>query len=401
MPYAAGMTPLIRFMVFCICLFKVCITLPAQTRIPEAEAVADLEAFGKTFSDRATWETRATMIRDGILKGGGLDPLPHRTALKAVVHSVKKKDGYSVANVYFMSFPGFYVTGNLYRPLSSKAAEPKSLAGILCPHGHWKDGRFRADMQSRCAVFARAGAVVLAYDMVGWQESSQVDHRRNEHTLTYQTWNSMRAVDFLLSFPEVDAERIAVTGASGGGTQSFLLAALDQRVNVSVPVVMVSAHFFGGCNCESGLPIHRRKTHKTNNAEIAALAAPRPMLLVSDGEDWTKNVPRVEFPYIEGIYSLYGASAKVAVAHFPKEGHDYGMSKRRPVYAFLGEHLGLDLERVSVDGEVDESFIDACTAEELRCFDAEHPRPKQALTGAKEIHKAFEALQRGSGKTQK
>jgi hypothetical protein len=378
------------------------------------QGTAELKKLESMYSGKEQWEVRKTMLRKKILEGMNLSPMPEKSPLNPIVGPKRIYEGYSVQNVALETVPGFWLCGNLYMPLD----ESKKYPGILCPHGHFDGdtlgawGRLRPDQQKRCATFARMGAVVFSYSMFGWagESAKQLDpnavieqpvrdsiskYHNVPLALTMQTWNSIRSLDYLETLPVVDKSRIAVTGASGGGTQTFLLAALDDRISVSIPVVMVSCNFFGGCNCESGLFIHQSSEHFTNNAEIAAMAAPRPMLMVSDGDDWTKNEPTLELPFIKRTYSFYDAEADVENAHFPDGVHDYGYAKRIPVYQFLAKHLGMDIKAVSdPDGTINETLSVVEPAGSMLSFSSTVPFPANAIYGADAINEALRKLQK-------
>jgi uncharacterized protein len=374
----------------------------------------ELKKLESMYSTKEEWAARKIILREEILKGINLFPLPSRTPLNAVISSRRIYEGYSVENVYFESIPGYYVCGNLYRPLD----EAKTHPAVLCPHGHFEGdslgawGRFRPDQQKRCATFARMGAVVFSYGMFAWggepiwqldttvviEKPDQKVIRKSHEiplALTMQTWNSIRVLDFLETLPEVDMTKIAITGASGGGTQSFLLAAIDDRINVSIPVVMVSCHYKDLCVCEKVMPTGNDPGQILNMAEFAAMVAPKPMLLVSDGDDWTRNTPKVEYPFIKRTYSFYNAENNVENVHFPDGVHDYGFKKRVRVYSFLAKHFGMNLAAVAdLKGAIDERKSVLENTEVMLSFSSKNPFPANALKGSEAIEIELKSLQK-------
>jgi dienelactone hydrolase len=366
---------------------------------PVEEGKKNLDQLLSLYRDLPAWESRKAELRKCFLTQMNLTPLPKKTPLNPVYTPKRKMDGYTVENVAIETIPGVYLCGSLYRPAKGKGPFP----AVLCTHGHVGNtdlnqyGRYRPDHQYRCAMLAKMGAVVFSYEMFAWGESQlQVENEvhRTGLAMTMQTLNSMRVIDFLTSLPYVDPKRIGVTGESGGGTQTFLLTALDDRVTVSVPVVMVSSYFYGGCPCESGLPIHSCSDTGTNNAEIAAMASPRPMLVISDGDDWTQHVPEIEFPYIQKVYDLYGKKENAENVHLAAEGHDYGVSKRMAMYGFVARHLGLNLDAVKdKTGKIDESRVTIENYEALLVFGKEGKLPQSAVKGPEAIRAVLKSLQ--------
>ena len=367
-------------------------------RTPE-EGRKHLDKVLANYTSLQAWESRKTELRKCFLGQLNLSPMPEKTPLNPIFTPKRKFDGYTVENVGIETIPGFYLCGSLYRPAKGKGPFP----AVLSPHGHFnstdlnENGRYRPDQQIRCAMLAKMGAVVFSYEMFGYGESllqiTPADHRTS-FTSTMQTLNSIRVIDFLTSLPYVDSKRIGVTGESGGGTQTFLLTALDDRVTVSVPVVMVSSYYQGGCACESGLPIHSCTDLMTNNVEIAAMASPKPLLVISDGSDWTRDVPEIEFPYLKKVYGLYGKPELVENVHLANEGHDYGVSKRMPMYDFMAQHLGLNINAVKdkKSGKIDESKVTIEKYDAQLVFGREGKLPAHALKGLDKIKEVLKTL---------
>jgi len=309
-----------------------------NTRTPNTDTPVALAAP----ASRQQWEARKAVLRTQILNAAGLLPMPAKTPLNPVVTGRIEAAEYTIERVALETRPGYWLGGNLYRPKGKAERHP----AVIHPHGHWNYGRLENQplysAQTLAANLARRGMVVYMYDMVGYNDTAQTPHDFSTPAyqlwgftpLGLQLWNSIRVLDYLAALPDVDPSRIAATGASGGGSQVFLLAAVDDRLALSAPVNMVSGIMQGGCVCENapGLRIG------TNNVETAAMMAPKPMLLVAATGDWTRNVPRVEYPAIRRVYELYDKAAMVEAVQFDSP-HNYHKESREAVYEFLRKHL--------------------------------------------------------------
>ena len=388
---------------------------PTDARLGRNKTLDDYFPFTPP-KTKEEWAARRERVREQVLVATGLWPMPEKTPLNAIVHGKIERDGYTIEKVFFASTPGHYVCGNLYRPVPvlPKIQTPGSEnAGkhpaVLFAHGHWAKGRFQEEnentakamvargeepdverakffMQAIPATLAKLGFVVFQYDMVGYADSTAVGHvarsgvpandgfadaegeLRLQSLMGLQTLNSVRAVDFLCELPDVDAERIGITGASGGGTQTFLLAAIDDRIKAAVPAVMVSTGMQGGCVCENCSLLRVG----TGNIELAGLFAPKPQALPS-ANDWTKEIMTKGYPELKKLYKLLGAEENVSAKAWLKLPHNYGRPSREYMYGWFLKHLA----------ERDEAFAEQpfkpVPVKELTVFDADHPRPKDEL----------------------
>lgn len=365
-------------------------------------------------SDVGSWHLRAEKLRRRILVATGLWPMPTKTPLNAVVHGKTEREGFSIEKVYFESLPGHFVTGLLFRPSGETQAKRP---GILCPHGHGGRMQSHSDNElasqiaqgaehftdsgrtpkiARCVQLAKMGCVTFIFDMLGYEDSVQIPyevaHRhqnprpeeqndidsswiffsadadlRCQSIMGLQTWNAIRALDFLESLPDVDANRLAVTGGSGGGTQSILLGAIDTRVKVSFPNGMVSTSMQGGCYCENCNLLRI----DTGNVELAALFAPRPQAMTA-ADDWTRDMMKDGYPELQWLYAMIGNTEDVycrPMLHFK---HNYNYVTRATMYQWMNRHLELGL-----DIPVIEQDFKGLTEDESAVWNEEHPSPKE------------------------
>ncbi len=365
-------------------------------------------------TSKSAWEQRAERVRRQILVSQGLWPMPTKTPLNAVIHGKVDRPEYTVEKVYFESAPGFFVTGNLYRPKNVTGKVP----GVLFAHGHWSNARLsestdaelrreiaegeerfeeggRSRFQSMCVQLARMGCVVWQWDMLGNADSQQLSMQlvhgfakqrpemntaenwglfspqaeaHLQSVMGLQTWNSVRSLDFLLSLSEVDPSRIAITGASGGGTQTMLLAGIDPRVTLSFPAVMVSTAMQGGCTCENSSLLRVG----TGNVEFAGLFAPKPQGMTC-ANDWTKEMATKGFPELKQLYTFLGAPNNVMLKrgeHFP---HNYNAVSRSAFYTWLNRHFKLGEKEPVIERD-----YQRLKREELSVWDEQHAAPKAA-----------------------
>jgi dienelactone hydrolase len=349
----------------------------------------ELDRIAAKYHTKQEWEKRKALLKPALLEALQLSPLPVAPVSKPIVTPDRKYDGYTVSNIAIEILPGLYINGSLYKPAKYKGKIPV----ILNPDGHWDKQRYRPDCQYRCASFARMGAMAFSYDLFAWGESllqfKPEDHR-TALAMSVQALGSIRILDYLLSLKDADTSRVGITGGSGAGSHTVLMSALDNRIKVSAPVVAISSYFYGGCPCESGMPIHSCG-QGTDNVEIAAMSAPHPQLLVSDGKDWTAQTPEHDFPYLQKIYGYYGKQSHVENVHLPEEVHDFGINKRKAVYDFMARNLQLNRKAITDDkGNIDESTITIEKEELMYVFGEKGERlPAGAIHGFGQLEKAW------------
>ncbi len=272
----------------------------------------------------------------------GLDQL-RKVPLEPRITGEVDRGTYVIQKLVYRSLPGVYVTGNVYVPKDGKRKHP----AVFCPHGHWPQGRFQPAVQARAVGLANLGYVVLTIDKYGYGERRFTGHWDAFYLLPsgltlegLQIWDNMRGIDYLLSRPDVDPERIGITGASGGGNQTMYTAALDTRIAAAVPTASVNTFdglFFRGigCVCEGTPNILRF----ADEWDVLACIAPRALLIPSNVLDPIFPVAKTREAYFRtrDVYAALNAEDQISIRHFYDK-HSYNREVRETMYGWF-EHV--------------------------------------------------------------
>jgi cephalosporin-C deacetylase-like acetyl esterase len=351
------------------------------------------------------WQQRRPRLKQEYLDMLGLWPMPEKTPLHATVTGTLERDDFVVEKLHFQSKPGLYVTGNLYRP---KKVEGK-LPAVLYVCGHSGKGRNgnKTAFQDHGMWFATNGYVCLLIDTLQLGEIPGIHHgtygRPYNHFAAYgikgkdevenrwwwqargytpagvECWNGVRAIDYLVSRPDVDPERIAVTGISGGGAATFWIAAADERVKCAVPVsgmsdlesYVTNKVINGHCDC-----MFLINTYQWEWTTIAALVAPRPLLFANSDKDsiFPMDGNRRVIARLRKLYDMYG-KPELVDDHVSKGGHDYRPDLRVAVFKWINKHVKNDT------GPVKDADFKPFPNEQLRVFAEDNDVPKDAING--------------------
>jgi cephalosporin-C deacetylase-like acetyl esterase len=294
------------------------------------------------------WQAAQPTIRAQLAQALGLDPSPERTPLNARVSGRTERDAYVIENVVFESCPHFYVTANVYRPTELKQPAP---AIVVVPGHAMEDGKNYPEYQMAEIGLARQGFVVLAYDPIGQGERRLpgFDHHLGYGSLLVgQTnegmivWDTIRAVDYLISRPDVDASRLGLTGNSGGGENTFYAMPIEERFQVGTSFCFVCSYEqwlkYGGSHCICNhLPgiVHAMEEH-----EIIGLNVPRPFLFGNGTEDPIFPIQGTRDTYRQArqIYGLFEAQDRLASVEAPL-GHGWARPLREACYGWMNRWL--------------------------------------------------------------
>jgi dienelactone hydrolase len=364
------------------------------------------ETFQQDYASLEHWKSVRDKYRQEYFYMLGLWPQPEKSPLKATVTGTLTGDGYVVDMLHYQSMPRLYVTGNLYRPMQVEQGQRLPAVLYVCGHSNCGRNGNKTAYQSHGIWFARHGYICLVLDSLQLGEIAGIHHGTYRegrwwwHSRGYtpagvECLNGIRGIDYLIGRTDVDPQRIAVTGISGGGAATYWIAAADERVKVAVPVsgmadlmsYVPNRVINGHCDC-----MFLYNTFQWPWTRIAALIAPRPLLFTNSDHDdiFPMDANQRVINNLERIYSLYGAGdfvdSLVSIG-----GHAYRQDIRQAAYRFINMHLKNDARVVS-DSEVDlvtgpsDKPSYPISPEKLRVFPKDSDIPKDELNTTIDRH---------------